>query len=168
MNFDYRNGNIHWMNTPDTPGKRIRALRLAKGLTQVMAARLARIDQSTLSDIENDRGLSAEYLMRLCDVLASEPQYIMRGTSSVDDVLQKIKALVSQPQNENFSLADVSNQGKPPASPPTKAGTLNAVNAGKTAQLNSDVRQKLVGNKGASNERGPAQTQKKPRSNKAS
>jgi len=158
MNFDYRNGNIHWM---DTPGKRVRALRQSKGLSQVTVAGLAGMDQSTLSDIENDKGFSAENLMRLCEVLASDAQYIMRGTSNVDDVLQKIKALVSHPQSETFSLGDVSDKGKPAVSPAPERRTLKVVKPVKAPQLDPEVRRKLVSKKGAKSERSSAKAQKK-------
>lgn len=104
MNFNYGNGNIHCMTTP---GKRLRALRKDKQISQVDLAAAIGIDQSTVSDIENDRGLSAENLMRLCDALETTPQYIMRGKTGTDDVLQQIKALVS-----NTPAAEASNSDR--------------------------------------------------------
>ncbi len=92
MNFYYRNGNIHCM---DTPGSRLRALRKLKGLSQVQLSAIVDIDQSTVSDIENNGGLSAEYMMRLCEALGSTPQYVMRGIR--DDVLEQIKQLIASP-----------------------------------------------------------------------
>lgn len=165
MNFNYGNGNIHWM---DTPGKRIKAHRTkVSKLTQITLAAMTGIDQSTISDIENDKGLSAEYLIRICDALDLEPRYVMRGTTSAGDVLQKIKALVSNAQNENLSLVNVSNEGKPPIEPTTKRRTLVAVKAIVAPQLNPVVRRKLV-SKGASNERSASKTKKKPRDGKTS
>jgi transcriptional regulator with XRE-family HTH domain len=168
MNNSYRNGNIHWMDNLTTPGKRIRALRVAKKLTQETVAGLAKIDQSTISDIENDKGLSAEYLMRLCDVLASEPQYIMRGTSSMEDVLQKLKVLMSAAQNENFPLADVSTQGKPDVIPAGKARNLKAVKAVAAPRLSPEVQRKLLSGREVKDERSTAKGKKKPRSGKTS
>lgn len=158
MNFDYRNGSIHWM---DTPGKRIRALRQSKGLSQVTVAGLAGMDQSTLSDIENDKGFSAENLMRLCEVLTSDARYIMRGTSGADDVLQRVKVLIDQAQNEKTSLTDVSATEKPPIAHTPKARTLKSVSTGKKPQLNPEVRRKLVSKKGSKNERRSSKAKKK-------
>ena len=94
INSFYCNGNIHCM---DTPGSRLRALRKQKGLSQVQLSALVGIDQSTISDIENGGGLSAEYMMRLCEALNTTPQYVMRGKSDADDLLRQIKQLVSAP-----------------------------------------------------------------------
>ena len=94
MNFNYQYGNIHWM---DTPAQRLKTARKSKGVSQVQLALVTGIDQSTISDIENDRGLSAEYLMRLCEALDLTPQYVMRGQETNLDVLAKIKALVTHP-----------------------------------------------------------------------
>ena len=94
MNIYYHDGNIHCM---DTPGIRLRALRKQKGLSQVQLSDIVGIDQSTISDIENGGGLSAEYMMRLCEALNTTPQYVMRGKSDADDLLRQIKQLVSAP-----------------------------------------------------------------------
>jgi transcriptional regulator with XRE-family HTH domain len=103
MSFNYGNGNIHCMTTP---GKRLRALRKEKLISQVGLANAIGIDQSTVSDIENDRGLSAENLMRLCDALETTPQYVMRGKAGTDDVLQQIKALISSSPPAEASNSD--------------------------------------------------------------
>lgn len=92
MNIYYRDGNIHCM---DTPGSRLKALRKKKGLSQVQLSALVGIDQSTISDIENGGGLSAEYMMRLCEALDTTPQYVMRGRPAVDEVIEQIRALVT-------------------------------------------------------------------------
>jgi len=93
MNNNYRNGNIHWMSEPDTPGKRLKALRIGKQISQVGLAAMVKIDQSTISDIENDRGLSAENMMRLCEALETSPQYVMRGKTE-QNILFQIKELL--------------------------------------------------------------------------
>lgn len=94
MNFNYGNGNIHCMTTP---GKRIRALRKSKdpAISQEQLAELIKVDQSTISDIENGKGLSAENLMKICEALVTTPQYIMRGEPAVVDIRQQIKSQIS-------------------------------------------------------------------------
>jgi len=110
MNFNYGNGNIHWMTTP---GKRLRALRKEKQISQVGLAAMVGVDQSTISDIENDRGLSAENMMRLCDALETTPQYVMRGSAGVQDVLQQIKALITGAPSEASNSDRMVDVGKP-------------------------------------------------------
>ena len=92
MNFNYRNGNIHCM---ETPGQRIRRLRRSRPepISQVQLAALVGVDQSTISDIENEKGLSAENMMLICDALETSPQYVMRGIR--DDVIEQIKQLIA-------------------------------------------------------------------------
>lgn len=96
MNFNYDNGNIHCMTDPDTPGKRLRALRIGKQMSQVGLAAAVGIDQSTISDIENDRGLSAENMMRLCEALDTTPQYVMRGKPAEGHILLQIQELLGK------------------------------------------------------------------------
>lgn len=94
MNFNYGNGNIHCMTTP---GKRIRDLRKSKepAISQSDLAALIGVDQSTISDIENGRGLSAENMMRICEALSTTPQYIMRGEVGLVDIPQQIKSQIN-------------------------------------------------------------------------
>lgn len=113
MNKNYDDGNIHCM---ETPGLRLRALRKQKGLSQVQLSDLVGIDQSTISDIENGGGLSAEYMMRLCEALNTTPQYVMRGKSDADDLLRQIKQLVLAPppqvQQNDILGTTLVDQGK--------------------------------------------------------
>ncbi len=108
MNFNYQDGNIHYM---DTPAQRIKAARKAKGVSQVQLANATGIDQSTISDIENSRGLSAEYLMRICDALELTPQFVMRGIETDMSVLAQIKELILKPSK----VTNITNrtQGNP-------------------------------------------------------
>lgn len=62
-----------------TRGSRIRTLRLALKLNQTELAALIGVDQSTVSDIENGAGFSADLLMRLSDSLKVSPGIVMRG-----------------------------------------------------------------------------------------
>lgn len=81
IGFRYRVGNIHCV---DTPGRRIQTLRKAKQLNQTQLGEAVGVDQSTISDIENDRTKewSARILMGLSDALGAPPEQIMRGTSA--------------------------------------------------------------------------------------
>jgi transcriptional regulator with XRE-family HTH domain len=63
-------------------GQRVRSLRKAKEMTQPTLARLVGVNQSTLSDIENGSGFSAEILMKLAEHLESPAEYIMRGETA--------------------------------------------------------------------------------------
>lgn len=103
MNIYYRDGNIHCM---DTPGSRLKALRKKKELSQVQLSALVGIDQSTISDIENGGGLSAEYMMRLCEALDTTPQYVMRGRPAEDEVIEQIRALVATPKKSLSGNSD--------------------------------------------------------------
>lgn len=115
MNFNYGNGNIHWMTDPDTPGKRLRALRISKQISQVGLAAIIKIDQSTISDIENDRGLSAENMMRLCEALETSPQYVMRGKPAGDAILLQIKELLGSSTPVNTASEGKHLPGRPGA-----------------------------------------------------
>jgi transcriptional regulator with XRE-family HTH domain len=63
----------------DKVGLRIRAMRKALGLSQVELAGKLGVNQSTLSDMENGAGFSAELLIRLAEILGGSPTLIMRG-----------------------------------------------------------------------------------------
>lgn len=66
-------------NCMEKAGDRIRAMRKARGLSQVdLAARLG-VDQSTVSDIERGAGFSAEVLMKLAEHLETSAALIMHG-----------------------------------------------------------------------------------------
>lgn len=135
MNFDYRNGNIHWMSTP---GKRLRELRIEKKISQVDLAARVGIDQSTISDIENDRGLSAENMMRLCEALDTSPQYVMRGKMDEDAILSQIKALVAASTPVNLA-----SKGKHLTAPDNTGQRINAsaeVEPGMQPELTSGQR----------------------------
>lgn len=82
IGFRYRMGTIHCV---DTPGQRIQTLRKAKHLNQTRLGEAVGVDQSTISDIENDRTKewSARILMGLSEVLETSPEQIMRGQSAV-------------------------------------------------------------------------------------
>lgn len=65
-------------------GSRIKALRKARGLTQVQLAKGIGVDQSTVSDIERGAGFSADTLQALCEALETSSGYIMRGGREAD------------------------------------------------------------------------------------
>lgn len=60
-------------------GARIRNLRRALKLTQVEIADKLGVDQSTVSDMENGAGFSADLLMKMADALEVSPGVVMRG-----------------------------------------------------------------------------------------
>lgn len=113
--FNYWHGNIHCMRDMLTPAQRIKALRKKKLLTQVQLATAAEIDQSTLSDIENEKGFSAEILMRLADALGTTPQIIMRGEDlDQSALLAQIKALLAGQATEQMSIPQTVRMENPP------------------------------------------------------
>jgi len=70
----------------DNIGKRIRALRVRKGITrQSDFGELIGIDQSTVSDIESkSRKFYADTLLRMAEVLEVSPWHIMQGGEQED------------------------------------------------------------------------------------
>lgn len=62
-----------------TRGARIRSMRKALELNQEDLAALIDLDQSTVSDIENGAGFSADVLMKLAERLGGTPSTLMRG-----------------------------------------------------------------------------------------
>lgn len=62
-----------------TRGARIRRLRLALKFTQTEMADKLGVDQSTVSDMENGAGFSADLLMKMADALEVSPEVLMRG-----------------------------------------------------------------------------------------
>lgn len=159
INSFYGNGNIHCMSTP---GLRLKALRKEKGLSQVQLAAIVRVDQSTISDIENEGGLSAENLMRLCEALQTTPQFVMRGKSDADDLLMQIKALVSTTPSEINAISD--RDGKAP----TKVvhGEPTMVEAPKKNRERLGLREFQVTGKGLTDETDKARRVSKQRSGK--
>lgn len=73
--FRYHRASFDWMSI----GARIRTMRKTAGLRQAELAKLACIDQSTLSDIENGAGFGADTLVLLADALGTTAEQIMRG-----------------------------------------------------------------------------------------
>lgn len=79
MHIDSANrvGNIQVM---ETIGERIRRLRKEQGLNQTQLAGAVGVNQSTISDIENDLiKFEAGILMALSRALLKSPQFIMTG-----------------------------------------------------------------------------------------
>lgn len=76
IGFCYGHATVDCMSTP---GLRIRSLRRAKDLNQKDLAAKVGIDQSTLSDIENGAGFSAEKLMLFAAELETTAEQIMTG-----------------------------------------------------------------------------------------
>lgn len=80
IGFSYEHVNTDWM---DTHGARIRAVRKKLKLTQEDLAELSKVDQSTLSGIEKHNAMpSGETLIRLCEALNVQAEYVMRGRSA--------------------------------------------------------------------------------------
>lgn len=67
-------------------GERVRGLRVALGLTQVALAQKARINQSTLSDIESGvsqpHKVRAETLRNLAKALETNPNFLVTGADT--------------------------------------------------------------------------------------
>jgi len=73
-----------------TPGDRIKDARDAMGWTQDQLAEKARISKSFLSDVENNnRGISAEYALKIADALAISLDYLMRGEQGKEEVARQ-------------------------------------------------------------------------------
>ncbi|MGI6737429.1 MAG: helix-turn-helix domain-containing protein [Anaerovoracaceae bacterium] len=71
---------------PHRLGRRIRAARRARGLTQTQLAALLGISVTHLSHIENDRaGASLEILVRLMELLDLTPNRLFCGTEDPPD-----------------------------------------------------------------------------------
>lgn len=65
-------------------GNRIRSLRRAMNLSQPQLAKLARVAQSTISDLENDKkSTSAENMQEIANVLNTTQYYLLTGESQV-------------------------------------------------------------------------------------
>lgn len=70
-----------------TLGDRLRALRNEKGLKQPQLARLAKVGQSTISDLENNKkGTSADSLARIASVLGTTSDYLLRGVGGLTQI----------------------------------------------------------------------------------
>lgn len=67
-------------------GKRLKALRLSKQLTQVQLAARTGLKQNTISDLERGDSLEmkAETLQALCKELVTTPSYILHGVKDGD------------------------------------------------------------------------------------
>lgn len=64
-------------------GDRIRSLRREKKWSQPTLAKLARVTQSTISDLENDKkSTSAENMQAIADALGTDTNYLINGKSS--------------------------------------------------------------------------------------
>lgn len=80
IHFDYEGATLPVMSAINDRGLRIRARRKELGFTrQADVAEEVGVDQSTMSDIENGKGFSAEVLMKLCKALKQSPDEIMFG-----------------------------------------------------------------------------------------
>lgn len=68
-------------------GKRIEALRLARGWSQSEAARQLEISQPSLSDIESGetKSLSGKTLAMVCRTFHTTAEYVYFGSASTDD-----------------------------------------------------------------------------------
>ena len=68
------------MHTPDTPGKRLRALRTKRKLTQEYLAAQLRVSRQAVSKWENDQALpDTGNLMELAKLLDCPVDYLLRG-----------------------------------------------------------------------------------------
>lgn len=72
------------METPATLGQRVRARRKALKLTQIQLAKKVGMDQSTLSEIENDRYTSSVFAPRLAEALKVTAIWLADGKGAMD------------------------------------------------------------------------------------
>ena len=86
------------------PGDRIRDAREERGWTQEKLAEAARISKGFLSDLENNnRGVSAEYALRIADALGVSLDFLMRGEQGKEEIARepvKIPPELSQAAQE--------------------------------------------------------------------
>lgn len=70
-----------------TMGKRIKALRLSKQLTQVQLAARVGVKQNTISDLErgDSKTMEAETLQALCRELVTTPSYLLDGVTTGEE-----------------------------------------------------------------------------------
>lgn len=85
-------------------GSRVRALRKGKDLTQVQLAQLLGLDQSTLSDIENNKNdaFAGRVLLRMSEVFDVSPFFILYG----HDAASQARALEEAELLRAFRTAD--------------------------------------------------------------
>ena len=93
-------------------GARIRNTRKALGLTQVDLAKAVGLNQSTISDIENDAKFEATTLMAIARALLKSPQFIMTGKPEANE-LSDLEA----------KMIAAFRQTSPPAAAPSAAPT---------------------------------------------
>lgn len=76
----------NWGGAMDTIGKRVKALRTSKRLTQVGLAEMIGLKQSSIAYIENDRteAPKGETLNGLCKALDTTPDFILYGSDEKD------------------------------------------------------------------------------------
>jgi transcriptional regulator with XRE-family HTH domain len=75
----YRPATFNCMGTAIQRGARVRSMRKALEMNQKDLAVQLGVDQSTVSDIENGKGFSAEILMKLAGALQTTPSMVMQG-----------------------------------------------------------------------------------------
>lgn len=68
-------------------GKRLKALRLSKQLTQVQLAARVGVKQNTISDLErgDSKTMEAETLQALCRELVTTPGYLLDGVTNGEE-----------------------------------------------------------------------------------
>jgi transcriptional regulator with XRE-family HTH domain len=132
-----REGTIRVM---ESIGARIRNARKALGLTQVELANAVGLNQSTISDIENNAAFEATTLMAISQALLKSPQFIMTGKPEVNelsDVEAKIIAAFRQ------ASPPPAPQMPAPSTAPTPARTGPRLR--KVSSPNSIKQQRKVG-----------------------
>lgn len=121
-----------------TIGERIRALRKGASLTQPELAKAIGISQSTLSDIENGAGFSAEILMGLADTLGAAPDFIMRGPKQAASPALKKALKDAETLNDEERLQLLAAIQQPPVLARQAEESLSAT--GTAAHANQRVR----------------------------
>lgn len=85
MHIDSANGK-GTIRVMESIGARIRNARKALGMTQVELAQAVGLNQSTISDIENDAKFEATTLMAISRALLKSPQFIMTGKTEATEL----------------------------------------------------------------------------------
>ena len=85
-------------------GKRIKELRISKGLTQEYIANIADVNTSHISNIENNRvKISLSTLVQVCNALDTSVDYILSHEyTSADTSIEREILTALKPQTEDM------------------------------------------------------------------
>lgn len=97
--------------TPETPGERIKALRLQRKLTQEQLAKAAGLSVGFLSDVETgSSNIGAKKLLDLAEVLDVSLDYLMKGEEAAPPpkpaALEFPASLIRDAEKLGWSMSD--------------------------------------------------------------